>query len=795
MKRFKFYLGLLALSLTLFTLGFTNIADKDYWFEYISGHFDEYILKYPQQKVYLQLDRDEYETGSTIWYKAYVLDDTKKLPDNRTKILYVELISPTKKVILNRLLKIENGSARGDFPVQDTIGTGLYLVRAYTNSMRSAGKDYLFSREIRIVNAQKLYYNRDFKRLAKKFNRKDDDIDFQFFPEGGNLVDGLKTKLAFKAIDIDGLGLDCSGKIYNRKNNLIAEFKTSHLGMGAIEFTPVAGEKYYARIETMDHKNKKVDLPEILEKGYVMNISEDTESFRVLVQTNKETGSDPVAKTVYLFIQNGGKIYYKEQIQMNDNKLNLEIEKSYFPSGVMHFTLFDGHGIPQCERLAFLDKNDAMRITTSFDKKNVGKREKVEFDVRVTNYEGKPVFADLSISVKNKTLLTGEYPGSLNIINYFLLKSDLKGNIENPGYYFSGHPEVKSNLEVLLLTQGWRKFNWKDILRDSIPYSPYPFEKDINITGRITKYYLDISVEDASVTLTLLNKYNDVFTTKSGKKGQFGFYGMNYNDTMDVLIEAKRQNLRKNIMILLDEALPLDVDFHAFKSFYQDSLMMKRKAVYEKYKEPEPDPNKPVDFKLYSRPDQVVKFDDRNFSAYPNVMEALKGRVPGLQVGNNGSVIRGPSSFYGSNDPLYLIDGIETDFYGINAININDIEYVDILKGPSAAIYGMRGANGVIAVYTKKGFFMKRGEIRFKMLGFHTPKEFYSPKYETKTITSGYNDFRKTVYWKSDIKTDRDGKARISFFQSDIEDDFEIVIEGMSRNGQVGSYNYSYTVE
>ena len=796
MKRISIILSVIVLFILPFSMGFKNpFIEPDYWFLYITNHFEEYILKNPQQKVYLHLDRDEYVTGATIWYKAYVLDDTKKLPDVRSRNLYVELISPTKQAIMHRLLKVENGVAWGDFPVQDSIGTGLYLIRAYTNNMQNYGKEYLFSKEISIINPLKVYYSKDFRRIAKKVKKQSVDFDLQFFPEGGYLIDNIKTKLAFKAISQNGLGVDFEGKIYSKNGSIVSEIKSSHLGMGYVDFTPLKDEKYTAIVNTDNKKKWKFELPKVLLQGYVLNVSDNGDFFSVSIQTNKLASADPVSNSAYLFVQNGGTIYYKKKLTFEEKKVNLELEKKDFPSGIIHFTLFDGHGKPYCERIAFVNQHNNLNISANFESKNVGKRNKIEFDVLVTDSKGEPVSADLSLSVKNKTQETGIVSNSVNIKNYMLLQSDLKGNIEDPEYYFENDSKHQKDLDILMLTQGWRKFIWKDILRDTIPYPHYQMENDLRITGRITKYFFNIPVHKAKVTLTMLNQFNDIFRTKSGKKGEFEFTGLNYYDTLDILVEVETNFGRKNVLILVDEQESLGNDFFPYKAFYLDSLLIKRKIKYEKWKEPQPDPSKPEEFKIYQQADQVVKFDSPSYSSYSNVMDALKGRVAGLTVGNNGSMIRGPNSILGDNNPLYLIDGVQTDYNGIQSVSVNDIDHVDILKGPSAAIYGIQGANGVIAVYTKRGFFYKRGEIRFKMLGYHIPKEFYSPKYQSKNIDWSAQDLRKTAYWKPNIKTNKEGKAHIIFYQSDIVDQFEMVFEGMSKNGQVGVYKYDYQVQ
>ncbi len=767
---------------------------SDYWLEYITSQFKKYMVIYHQNKVYIQTDKNVYESGETIYLKAYIRDDTKKKPENLVKNLYVEIIAPDKGVFMHRLLKIENGFAYGDFPVHDTVYTGLYLMRAYTQNMKNSGNNYLFSKEIRINHPQKVYYNKYFHKKAKKIVRQDEDIDLQFFPEGGEFVQGLKTVVAFKAINQNGKGIDVEGKIFSGKNNYICDFKSDYQGMGKIELTPGYNQKYYAQVTTKNGTKKKTELPKVMQTGYGLNVASTENMFTVNISTNKKFSADPVAKTVYLFIQSGGKIYSSGRHLFESDKIKLNIGKKNFPTGVLHFTLFDGQGKPQCERLAFADHKDSIGISNSLKRNKFNKKELIEFDLQVMGDEGEPTLADLAVSVAQKSTEEISKP---DIRSYFLLQSDLHGKIENPAYYFSNHKKAGEHLDLLLLTQGWRKFLWKDILNDSIMKPLFPVENDLRITGRITKYLFDISVRNAKITLTLLNQFNDVFETQSGEKGYFEFTGLDYKDTLDVLIEVRTLYNRKNVLIHIDENTDMDNQFYPFKSFYLDSLKKRHKTEYKKAKPEEEDPSVPKDYKIHNYADQVIKFDDQMRSGNQNVLDALKSRVPGLTVGGGSSMIRGPSSLLLSNEPLYLIDGIPVDYQGIQSVNIQDVDYVEILKGPSSAIYGLRGANGVIAVYTKKGFYYKRGEIRFKMLGYHTPKKFYTPKYELTNAAAldEITDQRKTIFWAPALQTDKEGRVHLAFYHSDISGKFEIVVEGVDQYGRFGQYRIDYSVD
>ncbi|MCF6243261.1 MAG: TonB-dependent receptor plug domain-containing protein [Bacteroidales bacterium] len=578
------------------------------------------------------------------------------------------------------------------------------------------------------------------------------------------------------------------------KGKKVTEFISTHLGMGFFEFVPKQEKGYYAVIKYQGKDYGKFKLPDILKKGYTLRVNHvNNQYLNLKISTNKKFFNDPVAKTAYIFAQTGGKLCFSTVLRFEKNELKIKIPKNLFPAGISQITLFDGYGKAQCERLVFINHHDFMNIDAKLNKDKFTGRQKVEINLHTQDKNENPVRANLSVSVNHKEQLFKKDIKQTNIINSLLLSSDIRGNIEQPGYYFSGAADAPKNLDILLMTQAWRKFRWENILSDNLPEPDFPLEHLISISGRLTKYVFDISAKYASIQLTFLNRYNDVYRTRADKKGRFSFDNLDYSDTLDVLLEFRSRYGRKNIMVLLDEDKNIGITFNPYTGFFTDSLLVKRKIEYRSPPKEEEDPNVPKDFKLYNKADQVIYFDDAHYSGYTNVMDALRGKVPGLSIGRNSSMIRGPNSFMLSNDPLYLIDGVVTSFDAVQSISVTDVDRVEILKGPSAAIYGSRGSNGVIAIYTKRGYFYKRGEFHFKMLGYHTPRTFYSPKYKTGQTTDK-PDNRIAVYWNPNVQTDSSGNAKIEFYTSDITGEFEIIIEGMSENGKIGTTSLSYKV-
>ncbi|HYX09989.1 MAG TPA: TonB-dependent receptor plug domain-containing protein, partial [Bacteroidales bacterium] len=198
--------------------------------------------------------------------------------------------------------------------------------------------------------------------------------------------------------------------------------------------------------------------------------------------------------------------------------------------------------------------------------------------------------------------------------------------------------------------------------------------------------------------------------------------------------------------------------------------------------------------KIYGHPDNVLYMKDIP-PGYSNLLQVIQGRIPGVVVTGNSIVIRGINSFYLSSDPLILIDGVPSNMGAFRTISPEDVERIEVLKGASASIYGSRGANGVIAVYTKRGQFMKKGVLDFEMLGYYKPREFYVPKYNNSTPSGTNPDMRPTVYWNPEILTDSEGKATFSFFTSDARNKFNVIVQGTSENGLVGTTETEYQVE
>jgi TonB-dependent SusC/RagA subfamily outer membrane receptor len=710
----------------------------------------------------------------------------------------VDLIDYSNKQVHTEILRNKKGLAQGYLLFSDTLPEGNYQIRAYTNWMRNFDEEFFFSKTIEFKNPN--YENvvtRTRIKSIKQFNRKlknnMEKFVVNFFPEGGNMVAGLPVEVAFKAENMAGYSVNVSGKIIDQKGKEVADFKSVHEGMGSFTITPEADSKYYAMATFDDGKKEKYPLPAVLLQGTTIKVNSlEDNNIKLSIFSNKDVSNDEYANDFIIVGQSGGKAIYVSKVQWQGQPIHIDIPKKQFPAGIVQLTVFDGRSNPVCERLVFIDPVNTVKVISKIRQVGVAPSDSIEMDLVVVDKNGNPVNANLSLAVTEKANPNAYVT---NIINSLYFSSDIKGRIINPGYYFDkSNPDVDKHLDLLLLTQGWRRFVWTDILANKLPMIKYQPSEGLSVGGTITRDFFGIPVRNSKVRMTVLSSYNDEFETVTDNYGRFNFPDLDYEDTMTVKIEAFKPTGGKGVLIILGDTAVPNVKTPTLAMFRNDVFkksniktnVRKERLEFKKNYKGRPEPENQVP-KIHNTPNDVI-YVGQEASSYSDVYQYLQGKVPGVSVVGNKITIRGASSIYLSTDPLFLLDGVPIDGSGVGSINPLDLSVIEILKGPEAAIYGSRGANGVIAFYTKRGRFMKRGVIDFGMQGYQKHKEFYVAPYERfGYLTSEYN-VPKTVYWKPTIVTNESGKATVKFKKNPKVDSHNFVIEGLTSEGDVVFY-------
>ncbi|PKK36412.1 hypothetical protein BWI96_11160 [Siphonobacter sp. SORGH_AS_0500] len=786
----------------------------------IISQFDRYHQQFPQEKVYLHCDRSYYALGESIWFKGYLFDASSHQSDTVSKVLYVDLINATEgKILLQKRLLPQGGTAEGDFYLADTLREGVYQLRAYTNWMRNFDEDFFFTKEFRV------YQPSVTDRPAVQINRT---VSLTFFPEGGTLVDDIESRVAFNAVDALGQGVDVEGVILENDRDTITVFQSEHLGMGRISLQPKPGKTYTA---VLKDTQQRIPLPAAQPEGHVLivdNLS-NKEFIRIFV-FNQLPKSSP--KPLYVLAQMRGEVMATAKGNTEKSMFVANIPRNKFSEGgIVHLTLFDEKGEPLAERLVYLNNpGNSLDLSIKPTKTQYKPREKVTLELEAKDRTGRPVLGEFSLAVTDAGQVVPDSSDE-TLVSYLLMSSDLKGRIEQPGYYFNpNNPNAIYHLDLLLMTQGWRRFVWKQVNAGEALPTPHLIERGFSLEGKVTRPRGQI-IEKKSIAVTLLmrrpNQETLIRVESAEADGSYGFHQLSFGDSTRVMIQAVAGKNDRNVSVTLNpfpqptvritktpfQSVEMKADeFMEYLNRANQSLDIARqlrlnkakllKEITVKAKKVKESDSR----KIYGTPDNTVKFDDMNTAGAISIFQVLQGRVPGMVVTGSGFnytvQIRGAANFNGAVEPLFVLDGMPVDKEIVNSINPRDVDYVDVLKGAAAAIYGSRGGGGVVSILTKRGSSsydpskeVVPGQLIRTINGYAKIREFYSPDYSQDNPENYRPDYRPTLYWNPRIKTDENGKATVTFWNSDHETHIQARLEGTSGDGRVGTTRMTYLVK
>ncbi len=638
-----------------------------------------------------------------------------------------------------------------------------------------------------------------------------EQIDLQFMPEGGYMINDIFGKVAFKAIGADGMGKNFEGKILNDKNEVLADIKSTHKGMGSFYLLPKAGEKYFVSYKLKDAKEQRLALPNAKPEGTTLRVDHLTKPDSMLVYI-KATGSKRV-EGYNLLAQSNGETLFNIPINLKDGFIHLKLPKVDFPDGILHLTLFSPDQIPLNERQVFVNRNQKINLHVELSKSTYNVKDSIGLEISATKEDGSPLSGSFAIAITDDGQVK-QVQNEANINSYFFLQSDLKGNIEDPGWYFSNQqPSTLLAIDHLLLTQGWVGYNWNEVLnKERIP--EFKAEKDNIINGRLTNLFRK-PVPDINLTLLSLGKTLFVSDTVSNADGRFSFRNLPTLDTAAYLIKIKKNNGKTSTALFdVDSYQPakdiglikpitpwyINTDSTLLKYYNTAEKRLKQAEITLKKLDgnmleevkitaPKTDliTNETWDAKLYSKLNEadLIKLQRKT------IFELLKEKLVGFTISNYWQSCFGPtvrheekSFVVGTQQvPWIRIDKIINP-YGVfelfNYLTAEDIKELEIYKG--CVVYYLD-----ITTRGKRGPYVSRpiGNFVYRPVPLYIGKEFYSPKYSFES-NSSTPDYRSTIFWDANVVTDENGKTKISFYAADQPSTYTIKIEGTDLFGRFG---------
>ena len=817
-------------------------------FQQYMNQAQTFANNFPREKAYLHFDNTSYYVGDTIWFKAYVTLAEQQTFSQISRPLYVELVDQTGHIADKQIIKLTQGEGNGQFILPPSMLSGYYEVRAYTRWMLAFNEPQYFSRTFpiyQLTNSDKLERSITTYELSSSMENRpsetEEKLNVRFFPEGGQLVEGVTSQVAFKAESKNEGNIELSGTIYTKEGAEITSFETLHDGMGRFEYTPSA----QPAIAKVDFQGKKYEftLPQALPKGYVLSTVSNAGALLVRVFCNAATPQDTLA----VFISHQGRPYVHQLISCrSDAPQEFILPTRKLPAGVLQVSLINRAGNTLCERFVFANPRAPLQISTKKLKEVYAPYAPIRCELQIKNAKGEPVSGELSVSIRDGVRSDYlEYDN--NIFTDLLLTSDLKGYIHQPGYYFaSPSPRKQTELDVLLMVHGWRKYDMSQAI-STAPFTPLQLpETQLALNGQVKSTILKNKLKD--IALSVIVKKDDQFITGgtvTDENGRFSIPVEDFEGTTEAVIQTRKvgKERNKDASILIDrnfspapraygykELHPEWKDLaywqqkaESFDSLYMDSIR-KVEGLYVLDE---------VEIKSKRRQgsNMATKINEKSIDAYydvrrsvdllrdngkivttiPELMEKLSPQFDWDRSNDKLTYRQKPICYIMDNHilsetetqmMLTEVDGLASIIISKGTGGIDD----DIIQNTKMS--EVTDSTGVdISKLDKYSVFylipLPRRDVLNKsqtavlgtrqtvIQGYTHALEYYSPAYPTKELYMDKVDKRRTLYWNPSVRTDENGKAVIECYNNQYSTPVIIQAETMSKDGQIGSMKYS----
>lgn len=792
----------------------TSAQDESVPADSVAARWGVFNRWYSPEKLYVHLDRTCYAIGETIWFSAYLENASSACEKPLSNFIYVELLGSEGNCILREKVKANDcriGGVKcfaGQMLVDDGIPTGRYIFRAYTRWQLNREPEYLFNQPITIKGEGKM-------KAAEKGEAR---IDVSFYPEGGVYFADNDAVLGFKIMDDRGRSVNACGHLVDDKGNgVLANVSTQHDGMGRINFRPVSGADYYFELDGIG----RFKLPAPALSGASIHVANMSNAVYATVTTRNLNGS------LALYLRDAGSIRMISQITGGQSaSVQTVIQAKHLNSGINHLILADAAGRIVSERLFYVypRSNDKFQASLSFEKDSYGKRERIRSIFNLNDGAGKPVDGIFSVSVVRGGL--GAYTQNDDIVSYLDLSSELKGRINEPGWYFNDEiplMERRNNLDLLMLVQGWRYYDAGRIF--SLPaqgaddngdglnrYFGLKYSRELtqSISGtvkgsfgkkRTKNYDLNILIPSQNAVKSVyVDKgttffidsldftKNTGFIVSSVKKRGIDAYVPLWDG--DVFAQPFIYSLKTDASANGngDENAPEIVPNDAFgNDVIMDSLVA---TVVTARKDDEMFVGS--GFGIDNRMQSFAKtYEDRT------LVEYLLAVVPSFHysyahhrlINRNFSL---PMEHTLGGTVTIIVNGIRSESFSdeIEYLNLKDVTIKEISTKPTPMYPYMAGYVSIEVSNSKLHITGTKDPSMtyFVPLGYQEPEKFYSPMYDSQSVSNG-NDCRNTIYWSPAVELSNGG-ARINFSNTDqLDYPYVIRIEGVSSEGKPFSWH------
>ncbi len=757
---FQYSLILVILTSTLPAISQQNQIIMDQLAGRLNAHTDSLL----QASVYLRTSKDIYESMEDLWFKAYLLDAQFIIPFDLDKTLYVTLVNKdTDSVVWEEKYPIKNGMVDGHIYLDNSLPEGDYFLSAYSAHSFYGGKPFYALKIVKLIRQTNSLLKKNIADTSINAHQQQ-KLQFSILPEGGQIVSGVKNRIAFKAVGENGEPLDVSGKLFQGEIT-INEFRSIHAGMGSFYFTPVPGAQYHIRLDA-PKTDTHYPLPLIKDKGLAIHLlrrEKDTLVFKIF------QSHESVAQSIFLRLQIRGRVQVIASGVLKDS-LQVKIPTTNSPQGIAEVTLFDQEMRPLAERLVYLNPDKSLNITTTLSKAMYKTREKVSLQINTSDKDGSPVQASIGVNVYDKLYSNPE--DAKDILTHYYLSTQLKGRIYDPGYYFNNANKDRNEaLDVLLLTQGWRCYLWNEDELKKIKNRKQVLTDSTK--GRLMAVNIKRNKPKVQVLMAFSTDEHEkrtVFTDSMGGfvlapedfvKGRWSYlqrldpgkeeYTVSVEDQFKAIrdINKNMQNnypLGRKAITEKKDDIPVGRISMGTINLNEVSVVAKKQGVFRD--------------KYMGRLDSLAKLEGNTDYVHP------QSNWLNIPVGSSGTrPVEGQkyTTWTGNNPPPTSV--------------------------PFS--FGTGDFKNIIYHYPKltEEELLKKFKLT-RIKGYYEKREFYQPDYDKQP--NSLPDYRNTLLWAPDVVTDKNGQATLEFYCSDINSSFQGIIEGVGGEGLLGKNEFHF---
>lgn len=728
---------------------------------------------YQSEKIFVHTDKDSYVSGDTIWLKAYVFEATSHHLSQKSQVVYLLLQNKLNKIIKEAKVVVQNGHANSQFILPKNLVSGQYELTAYTNLMRNYSEKAFYTRNIKIVGTIPAPIGLlSSKNLAKP--------EVVFYPEGGQLVDGISSKVAIKFNNFPSLPKSFEGKIEDSTGKLVTTFYPDLQKIGTFILKPTSGMKYFA-VFTHAGKVFKEMLPAAQTIGYVLATDNVVFSDGVLI--NVFTNSNEPAR-FNIVARQRGEIILKLPFETTSSNFKFVLKNDLVPNaGVVEIAVEDLEGKAVCKRLVYFLTNAKNSLSVKNYKPNLLPKGKVNFDLMVLDDNQKPIpNLDLSISIVDVTPPTVFSPKVEIMQNSLVFDADFESEIQKLDSLFEFQPTVsKFYLDNLMMTQDWKK---------EAKASNYIAENNLLMKASVSQGQVLKKNEKLKLYFwdKIGMKYQETVTDSSGNIE----IRDHWTDTVKVLaaneigefLELKFDEIYSpKVETVVDKPVatvkPLAPSNAANKHVAQKpntALPAKSMALKEVVITGQKSKDFKNDFirRAYNwEPDFETSISVDSSSGISTLVNLIESKIPELT-----------GKLMNKNENWVMLDGTRVPLEFLDLIKPSDIVWLDFIQKKEKTTKLGQASGSIVNLLTSKGndLFSVYKNNRFQtFMGYSYTRNIYAPKY-TKAVAKP--DKRKTLYWNPLQKTDIYGKTSISFNNSDLSKKYLITVYGTDGKGK-----------